>query len=73
MAQKRALTCGSFLGPNISLYLANLLGQHGELFGELSDALEADHDERHVRHDEAAVARRRTDLVHQLRQESVRP
>ena len=47
-----------------------LLGQHGKLLGELADALETDHDERHVRHDEPVVGRRR-DLVHQLRQQSV--
>ena len=47
-----------------------LLGQHGKLFCELSDALEADHDERHVRHNQPGV-RRRTDLVDQLRQQRV--
>ena len=47
-----------------------LLGQHGKLFRELPDSLEAHHDERHVRHDEPVVGRR-ADLVHQLRQERV--
>ena len=47
-----------------------LLGKHGKLFGELADPLEADHDERHVRHDQPVVGRR-PHLVHQLRQERV--
>ena len=47
-----------------------LLGQHGKLFRELPDSLEAHHDERHVRHDEPVVGRR-AHLVHQLRQERV--
>ena len=47
-----------------------LLGKHGKLFRELADPLEADHDERHVRHDQPVVGCR-PHLVHQLRQERV--